>query len=667
MVVENTPEALEPLKEFVVRGRVNNPNGPPDSGSGRVTLANRSGRRLEAKVLPDGSFEFSGVPSDSYYINPAPAPQTFGAEPGPVHVTKDITGLELSVPGEGRLRGSIKVDGKIPAKINLSLRTVSGSGVNLNPALGPDGVFEAAVPAGEFNVAVPMVPPDYYEVKEITSGSGGSTTNKLKIGAGETGEVVVTLGKRLAESKIKVTGRLTGVDGVPGKSVFYREVRLAGGGGAFNQAIRTAEDGAFEFLDVPPGPFTLQIPDALVEIQLVARETNIGPIEVLGRPLKRLTKNLSGRIVIPEGFPAPDVRIEFSGVPGADGVRPRCEYFSSVNSAPDGSFSRSCDEGNYRVIASVFVERLYFEIQGVTNGSRDLRNELLSIGPGATESLTVTLAPRPDAAWRKVSGVVPGKGGVPITLRSGLNWARTVTNPDGTFEFARVVPDNYTVSADAGLGAVVAVDQRDIRGITLLPRAATTVTISGRIDVEGGKGIPQSMILLLTGATPPYATPSGPVYPRIKADGTFTVDIPQGSYRVALADSALPPGYRLKAIEYGATNIQDDILSVNSDARNLRIVLTAPPPQPGVRVAGRVEGLANLGAAQRVILYRDLPFWTDTTAMAADGAFEFSDVPPGTYRIYLETLPRAQILVRVGREDVGGVTVAAPAGPTQQK
>jgi hypothetical protein len=266
--------------------------------------------------------------------------------------------------------------------------------------------------------------------------------------------------------------------------------------------------------------------------------------------------------------------------------------------------------------------------------------------------------------WRKVSGRA-SQAGVEVILRGTLgNSAKTVTNADATFEFSRLIPDRYTIWAGSTAVTLI-LNDRDIRGVTLPSYSVTKV--SGRVDVEGGRGLPMLMSLSLTSSAPPFTSPSLPLFLGIKTDGSFTAEIPEGSYRVALADREMPPGYRLKSIEYGGTNILDGVLVVGPEARDLRIVLAAPPSPAGVRVSGRVDVSAIGGGAAipRVILARHFPSWTFVAAPAPDGVFEFRDVSPGTYRIWLEGAARAPAVVYVGPQDVAGVTLAAPERATK--
>jgi hypothetical protein len=123
-----------------------------------------------------------------------------------------------------------------------------------------------------------------------------------------------------------------------------------------------------------------------------------------------------------------------------------------------------------------------------------------------------------------------------------------------------------------------------------------------------------------------FSTPSSYVVAAIADDGTFTARLQEGQHRVEL--SGMPVGYAVGAVRVATSDTTPNLTVASSDITDVVITVAAPRAMTSLR--GRVTGRADGRVAISGPIYGTLE-----TALRPDGAFEFSPIPSGLYRLSL--------------------------------
>jgi hypothetical protein len=206
----------------------------------------------------------------------------------------------------------------------------------------------------------------------------------------------------------------------------------------------------------------------------------------------------------------------------------------------------------------------------------------------------------------KVSGrVVDGTTrrpavGTVVKLSKGLP-LETKTGANGEFEFSGVPAGTYVIRAERApmlsLPALVRISSRNEEGLGLvlgIPGAngmpsspvvtienryltyLPTVGVPGSIVLEGGGSLPKAdrpiSFTLTTSAGGDSAAVT--VVPDLQKDGMFRLGMLEGSYKLALRD--VPPGYVVKSMRYGSTDLQNAPLQVTTFPFSSIVITLAP-------------------------------------------------------------------------------------------
>jgi hypothetical protein len=209
-------------------------------------------------------------------------------------------------------------------------------------------------------------------------------------------------------------------------------------------------------------------------------------------------------------------------------------------------------------------------------------------------------------------------------------------NPDGTFEFPRLMPGRYI----AGVGPLSAfarvslvLEDEDIAdfelNVPLSAVASTTVAI--RTSVDGGGPLPAFVLRLEAPGTEPWR-----VVPISDAIVQQRLPLSEYNVRVMQGDGSLPASYFIKSMTSGTTDLKVRPLSVRTNGvTEVSIVLGVSSPS-WVKVSGRVTG-ATAGSVNGIRL--EGPRMGPLTAIVnPDGTFELPAVLPGTYQARLAPL-----------------------------
>jgi hypothetical protein len=151
----------------------------------------------ETPVKSDGTFEFSGVPSDSYYATVVGAP--FDSQWSFDVGSNDREGIRMKGEIWSDVSGRVTIvdrNGTIQPGIPFSYMTVV-----FNPSVAwgtvpvrQDGTFRQSLSGGEYSLLTNKLP-DGYTLKAVTAGVGGADLlrGKLKIDGRPIPEILVTL------------------------------------------------------------------------------------------------------------------------------------------------------------------------------------------------------------------------------------------------------------------------------------------------------------------------------------------------------------------------------------------------------------------------------------------------------------------------------------------
>src|SRR6185295_7313747 len=121
---------------------------------------------------------------------------------------------------------------------------------------------------------------------------------------------------------------------------------------------------------------------------------------------------------------------------------------------PDGSFHMKLPEGEYRVIAppagaNNAIPTAYV-LRALTFGPADLFRETMTVSSKLSLELQASFGTTAPNPWSRVAGKVVGTDSAQGPFRVALESPATtsieaIVNPDGTFEFPRVLQStNYT-------------------------------------------------------------------------------------------------------------------------------------------------------------------------------------------------------------------------------
>jgi hypothetical protein len=225
-----------------------------------------------------------------------------------------------------------------------------------------------------------------------------------------------------------------------------------------------------------------------------------------------------------------------------------------------------------------------------------LTNPLKIDGKLPAPQVDVTLGVTSPPPWVKVSGKLTSvsPGPLPATLRLMLEEGATLRRTpevalaaDGSFEFAMVLPGTYRAVTSGATSiqvmgpASIVVPSNDLAGQQIL--IAVRKEVSGKVTVEGPASSKPPTLLVIV-ANRVQSTIS------VQPDGTFKTMLPVGSTPFSLS----APGYIVRAVTYGASNLLQQPLTVGAtdlaelrvtvealgglDADDIRVIIGAPTP-----------------------------------------------------------------------------------------
>jgi formylglycine-generating enzyme required for sulfatase activity len=262
------------------------------------------------------------------------------------------------------------------------------------------------------------------------------------------------------------------VPGIPGAPPAARGnlVRMTGvteRGAAVTVQALIGADGAFEFRDVDPGFYQVDvIPGTLLlPVDVIVRDRDVDV--QLGRPWIRV----AGAITVEGGGPVPRFDLEFSGLNAAGEPDLLGRRFLAQ---AGGRFTLEMPVGAYRVAAS-----------GLPQGLR-LKENSAPFQVSATEpaEISLVLNVAQTAPWVAVSGRLDGKWDTAVrkvTLSGPATASPIVTDvrADGSFEFPKVLPGRYEARvfpSPSNFFRPLAIGPADVKDIRITAPSATGAT-----------------------------------------------------------------------------------------------------------------------------------------------------------------------------------------------
>jgi hypothetical protein len=463
------------------------------------------------------------------------------------------------------------------------------------------------------------------------------------------------------------------------------ELRRAGSTDPKPQTVLTTNDGRFAFRTVPPGQYQLAVNRAGYVPALLGQRRPDGPADTItvaggeNKPDIRIiltpAATISGRITDRLGQPVANAEVSAAKVAYVPGGR---RTFQRVQSTITN------DLGEYRLfwlvpgqyyVSAVPIEGdrgFRFDNEG-TDSLRDARMRL------PATAVPVARIPTNPSAATYFPGTTDADAAAPIDLRPGMDFrgadfiaglprtyhirivaidaasGREISGqrqinltsvasgtgfvaPGGTgpLDYPQGLPGRYVISATAGdLSGRVNVELRDQDLEVAIP-VAPAHQVAGRIRVDGPppeREVNLAAIRVNLPLDPPIGIP--PPGAAVSADGSFTLKVPSGTYRVNPVPAQ--QGTYLKSIRLGNTDILNNGLQIERQPEGaMEIVLGTDVSTIEGRVLDQkqepirevtVALVPDISVRKRTDLYRTAP--TDTS-----GKFQLKDVAPGDYKLF---------------------------------
>lgn len=274
-------------------------------------------------------------------------------------------------------------------------------------------------------------------------------------------------------------------------------------------------------------------------------------------------------------------------------------------------------------------------------------------------------------AAHSVSGrVVDGSTGKPMSGAVVVLWERSgvrsegtrlTVGPDGAFEFPNVAPGSYLVAPTMpGMTVPYRTETIDVEirnesvtglGLVITPMGPRSVTVAGRIVVEGGVALPASVVRVQAAGESSA----------VQRDGTFQLPF-RAQERYALRFEKLPEGTYVKTVSAGTWDpVSETLVFATTPPSTLQITL-----EVGTRtIRGRVLDLSGAVAGPQTSLtlsLRSAEVPLRDLTLNRDGTFEIARLRSGEYELKGRlgsgaATQFARFAVEIGDQDLSGLEV----------
>ncbi len=373
---------------------------------------------------------------------------------------------------------------------------------------------------------------------------------------------------------------------------------------------------------------------------------------------------ISGRVVDEDGEPVPNIDVQVS----------RLQYMQGRKQLSRAGSRITDDRGEYRIFSlapgQYYVSAVYrpdANAPASPEGQYVTTYYPRTADPGAAAPVEVTPGSQVghiDLTLVRVR-TVSVKGRVTSQINAGSAGSHNVqvilsarnpvgaggetgrgaqTLPDGSFEFAHVVPGTYHLVAVASAGAeaysariALQVGSGNIEGLAIV--IPPPITVTGQVKIEGGDTASLSLIRVATQPFDGMNTVFGPMPESlVKPDGAFQfTGLSAERYRIVV--SGLPEGFYVKSIRAADVDVQMSGLDLTSGAAAPLAILLSPN-------AGQLTGsvvnsntMKPAGAMTVVLIpqekeRRSREGFYRTTLSDSAGNFAFQSIVPGEYKVF---------------------------------
>jgi hypothetical protein len=305
-------------------------------------------------------------------------------------------------------------------------------------------------------------------------------------------------------------------------------------------------------------------------------------------------------------------------------------------------------------------------LQSIAAGSTHLLKSPLKITASGAATITMALG---VSAGVNVSGRIKAYKDTPqspqrviLARRAGVERFETSIKPDGSFEFTKVMPGAYDARVVMARNlwsppTTLTVPTRDLRDVEITIPAS--VNVSGRVIVDGNGPAPKFVLPLIR------VSSSQVINIEISAlDGTFTVTLPEGAYRLktdASDDNRIPRAYILRSLTYGPVDLLKEPFVI-SDTKHaeIQVGFGTIAPNPWVKLSGRIKGIDPTDGHVRVTAEATPRQWRRLSILMGRSNSNTCSEPRYTLQLLPANDASSGASVAIADKDVSDVQIVVP-------
>ncbi|WP_169907692.1 carboxypeptidase regulatory-like domain-containing protein [Priestia abyssalis] len=546
-----------------------------------VELLTNQGIFLDSTVTNgSGTYMFSGLAPGQYQVRASAV--NFGTNTVGATVISNattITNIPLQ-PNPGRITGTLTD--------SLTGTGISGATVQLINSSGT--VVNTTITNGNGTYLFESVVPGSYSVVFTANGYSSSTVGAI-VNSNQTTVINAALSRMAgALSGTVVNNSNVGIEGAQ-VTVFQNNIPVA--------TAVTDSNGDYLIPNLASGDYVVVASAENFAAQTLAAMIIDGQITLLNFTLQPNPGTLTGQVTDSNGTPiiGATVSVQLSTGTGI--------IIASAVTDSNGIYTiPGLSSGTYTVNAT--APNFQTAISGAV------------ISPNATTTVNFALAPNPGAITGQITDAQTGTpiAGANVEVRvvdsSGAIVATVFSDPNGQYLVNQLAPGSYTLIISAGNFQTAAVSEMVVSGQTSTANVSLSPSpgsITGPVlNSQGGTPIP--------GAAVNVVNSQGALITTVltSEDGTFVVN-------------GLPPDQYTLTIF--ADNFQNGTVGAFVQSNVTTPVTVSLVPQPG-QITGTVNPVVT-GTVARLLDNNGR--FIDSAVTNPDGAFQFSNLAPGSYTV----------------------------------